>query len=136
MNARRGALLGVAGLVVVALLALAARPDPSPLERALQRVGDDARFTTSAKAGQTVADISVDLRRDGTRCRAQDNGPACAALLSGAAFTAVTAVSLLDCTAPDVHDTRVALAQYLRRLQAYVDRGAGAAPTLPEVNRC
>jgi hypothetical protein len=136
-NARRAVLVGVVLVVIAGVVALLTVDRSSQLDKAIARLGDADRFATSATAGQTVADISTDLRVDGTNCRTRDNGPQCGALLSAAAFTAVTAVTMLDCTAPDIFDARVSLERYLRKLRDFIDDGAqGAAPTLPKVITC
>lgn len=139
MNTTQRFVLALVGVLLVLGLAAAVFVDrPTRLDEAIARLGDDDRFATSAEAGQTVADISVGLRQDGAACRsAGDETARCAALLSAAAFSAVTAVTLLDCTAPDVHDARVALRAYLRDLRAFLAGGAdGAAPELPRVVTC
>jgi hypothetical protein len=135
---QRGLVAGAIAVLVIGAVAFVLLPRPSHLDEAVQRLDDAHRFTTSAKAGQTVADISTTLRQDGTSCRTKEQrGAKCGALLSAAAFTAVTAVSLLDCTAPDVYDTRIALGKYMRALREFIDRGAkGTAPALPKVITC
>jgi hypothetical protein len=137
-NAQRLALAGASLVLIAAVVAFLTTDRASHLDKAINRLGDAKRFTTSAKAGQTVADISTTLRIDGAKCRDQRKarGPECAALLSAAAFTAVTAVSMLDCTAPDVYDARLALGKYLRTLRDFVEGDRAKPPTLPKVITC
>jgi hypothetical protein len=107
------------------------------LDDAVEKMGDDKAFSTSTRAGQTVADISVELRARGAQCREQNaTKTRCDAVLSAAAFTAVTAVAMLDCTAPDVHEARLALEKYLRSVRSFVEDGERAAPKLPKVVTC
>jgi hypothetical protein len=132
----------IAGAVVVVLLggfvALRAVDNPSTLDEAIGRLQDNHRFATSGKAGQTVADISADLRVDGAECRdSHDDDARCAALLSASAFAAVTAFTLLDCTAPGVHEGRTTMLRYLRAVRTFLDGGAkGTPPSVPKVVTC
>lgn len=129
---------GVAAVVAAGLFAVFFVDRSSRLDKAISRLGDQKRFATSAQGGQTVADISTELRAEGSECRDKKDTPArCAALLSAAGFTAVTAVQMLDCTAPDVYDARIALRAYLRKVRDFIDDGAtGAPPALPKVITC
>ncbi len=140
MTTRLRVLLAAA-IVVVALggvVALRSVDNPSTLDEAITQLQDNQRFATSGKAGQTVADISAALRTDGAACRDNDDDDArCAALLSASAFSAVTAFTMLDCTAPGVHDGRVAMLRYLRAVRSFVDGGAkGTPPSVPKVVTC
>ena len=134
----RGLLLVAATALVLGLIALLTVDRETYLDKAIGRMDDQRSFTTSAKSAETVARISDQLRTDGSKCRTQNDAPAkCAAVLSASAYTAVAAVTLLDCTAPDIFDMRLALEAFLRRLRTFIDGGAkGAAPSLPEVITC
>ncbi|HUR77651.1 MAG TPA: hypothetical protein VMZ22_06875 [Acidimicrobiales bacterium] len=139
MSGAPGRLLA-AVVVVLAVggVALSSGDRDSNLDRAISRLDDEGRFATSTEAGQTVADISTQLRVDGAACRDDEQPiPRCSALLSASAFSAVIAVTMLECTAPGVYDARVSLGRYLRKLRDFIDEGAqGAAPTLPTVVTC
>jgi hypothetical protein len=120
-----------AGIVGLALVLGGCGAPSSHIDKAIDRLGDDDRFTTSAQAARTIAEISDDLRADGTKC---GHGPKCAALLSAAAFTAVTATTLLDCLPADAAGARVVLTRYLKSVRDFA--GTGAAPRQPGVITC
>ncbi|HVT76765.1 MAG TPA: hypothetical protein VHD87_07025 [Acidimicrobiales bacterium] len=124
---------------VVALLllcALGACSHHSVVDDSIGKLDDSGRFVTSARAAQTVADISARLRVAGAACRPQ-HAPRCTVVLQGAAFSAVTAYALADCTAPGVFDGRRAMLRYLRAVRTFLDGGAtGAAPSVPKVVTC
>ncbi len=124
--------------MVGGFVGLRAVDKPSTLTSAVAKLEDSDRFATSLRAGQTVADISAALRVDGAKCRAEnDTAARCDAILSASAFTAVAAVRMLDCTAPDVFEARRALLAYLRQVRAFIGGDAtGAPPTIPKVVAC
>jgi hypothetical protein len=126
--------IAVAILVMGAVVAVRAVQHESALEDSIGKLEDDGHFTTSTEAGNTIANISVKLRQSGASCRGSDkDAPRCSAVLSAAAYAAVTAYTVLDCTAPGVYDARTAMLKYLRAVRAY---SKGALPSVPEVVKC
>jgi len=139
VNRGQRPLLAVVSVFVVAgVVALAAVDRSSPLDRTIARFGDEGRFSSGGRAARTIADISTQLRVQGTRCRDDKRPDArCLAMLSAAAFMAVSAVNLVDCSPADVRDARLALERYLRSLREFISDGAkGAGPKLPKVTSC
>jgi hypothetical protein len=136
----RVVLAGAIGVVLLGgVTALRSADDPSTLDEAISQLQDNKRFATSGRAGQTVADISAALRTDGAACRDDDgdDDARCSALLSASAFSAVTAFTMLDCTAPGVHDGRTTMLRYLRAVRAFLDNDAkGTQPSVPKVVTC
>jgi hypothetical protein len=128
--------------LVVALFVLATggflmlRGDNGTLvDGSIDKLNDSNRFSTSARAGQTVADISTKLRLAGASCRAKDKSSArCTVLLQAAAYSAVTAYTLVDCTSPGVFDGRKAMLDYLQAIRAFL-KGA-EQPAVPKVVTC
>jgi hypothetical protein len=108
----------------------------SALDKSIDKLNDNKRFSTSARAGQAVAEISTELRLAGASCRPKHT-PRCTVLLQAAAYSAVTAYTLTDCTSPGVFDGRKAMLDYLRAVRRFLDAGAkGAAPSVPKVISC
>jgi hypothetical protein len=105
----------------------------SVIDKSIDKLTDSKRFATSARAGQTVADISTDLRLAGASCKPKGS-PRCTVMLQAAAYSAVTAYTLTDCTAPGVYDGRKAMLDYLRAIRAF-QHGA-KVPTVPKVITC
>jgi hypothetical protein len=105
----------------------------STVDASIGKLSDTKRFATSARAAQTVADISTKLRLDGAACRPK-HSPRCTVLLQASAYSAVTAYTLADCTAPGVYDGRKAMLTYLRAVRAFM-HGA-PAPGVPKVITC
>jgi len=128
----------VALAIALAILAIGAflvfrGGNPSVVNKSIDKLSEDKRFATSARAGQTVADISTDLRVAGASCKPKHT-PRCTVLLQAAAYSAVTAYTLTDCTAPGVYDGRKAMLKYLRAIRAF-EHGA-KQPTVPKVISC
>lgn len=137
--ATRAVLVGVIVLVLLGgFVATRLLNTQSTLEKAISKLEDNKAFSSSAKAGQTVADISASLRKDGAACRKRgDDVPRCSALLSASAYAAVTAFTLLDCTAPGVYDGRQTMLRYMRAVRAFLDNGAKSTlPSIPRVVTC
>ena len=107
--------------------------NPSVVEKSIDKLNDAKRFSTSPRAGQTVADISTDLRLAGASCKPKES-PRCTVLLQAAAYSAVTAYTMTDCTAPGVFDGRKAMLDYLRAIRAF-QHGA-KQPSVPKVITC
>jgi hypothetical protein len=129
--------LGIA-LVVLAIGAfLVVRGgNPSAVDASIGKLNDNKRFATSARAGQTVADISTKLRLAGASCRKQHGASQrCSVMLQAAAYSAVTAYTLTDCTSPGVFDGRKAMRSYLHAVQKFL-HGEGKAPPVPKVIEC
>lgn len=100
----------------------------------ISKLNDSKRFTTTARGAQTVADISTRLRLAGAACRkSHHDAPRCTLLLQAAAYAAVTAYTMADCTAPGVFDGRKAMLGYLHAIHEYK---SGALPTVPKVTTC
>ena len=126
--------IAIAIIVMGGVIAVRSMQRESALDDSIGKLENDAHFTTSTKAGNTIANISVKLRQSGASCHRSDNeAPRCSAVLSAAAYAAVTAYTVLDCTAPGVYDARMALLKYLRAVRAY---STGALPSVPEVVKC
>ena len=140
MNAMTRLSLAVAVAVILlgGVLAVRAVQGESAIDESIHKLEDDDRFTNSTKAGNTIAEISVRLRQEGAKCRESDKqATRCTAVLSAAAYAAVTAYTVLDCTAPGVYDGRTALLKHLRAVRTYLDRGARRAlPSVPKVIAC
>jgi hypothetical protein len=123
-------------LVMGGVLAVRGMGKSSPVDDSISKLNDNKRFATSARAGQTVADIATTLRLEGARCRKRDAKESrCTVLLQAAAYSAVTAYTLVDCTAPGVYDGRKAMLGYLQRVKKFMHDGA-PAPTVPKVITC
>ena len=140
MTTKTRALIAIA--IVVAVLGggltVRALHHPSVVADSVSKLRDPHRFASSARAGQTVADISTRLRIEGAKCaKAHQGAPSCSAILSASAFTAVAAFTLADCTAPGVYEGRVRLERYLESVRDFLDHGAkGALPAIPKVLVC
>jgi hypothetical protein len=132
----------VALLIALAVLATGAflivRGDkPSAVHDSIGKLNDNKRFVTSARAGQTVADISTKLRLAGAACRKHHGAsPRCTVMLQAAAYSAVTAYTLTDCTSPGVYDGRKAMLGYLRAVDKFLKHDAGRPPSVPKVISC
>ena len=107
--------------------------DKSAVDQSISKLSDNKRFTTSARAAQTVADISTKLRFEGAACRPKES-PRCTVLLQAAAYSAVTAYTLADCTAPGVFDGRKAMLDYLKAVRAFAH--GSKQPEVPKVIAC
>ena len=120
-------------LVVATVVALAACGDePTRVERAVDVLEDDDRFTTGERAGEAMADVGALLQEEGTECRSADpEAPRCDALLSASAAAQVTAARILGCTAPGRFEARTALADHLRAVDDD-PRTAGPPPAPPD----
>jgi hypothetical protein len=105
----------------------------SALDDSIGKLNDTKRFTTSGRAAQTVADISTKLRLQGAACRPKHSAR-CTVLLQAAAYSAVTAYTLADCTSPGVYDGRKAMRDYLHAVRAFL-HGA-KQPDVPQVVTC
>ena len=141
MRRRAFVTIGVALVVAVVAVALVAhRSTPTGLARVRVALHDDDRFVNGPMAGETVAKASQWLLDDGQSCeadRGQDD-PRCAARLSAAAYTSVTAASLISCTAPGVFRTRRALLRYIDDITAFDHEPLGTlqAPSPPRLPNC
>jgi hypothetical protein len=128
-------------VIALAVLALGAflvvRGDKSSVvDHSISKLNDNERFTTSARAAQTVADVSTDLRLAGASCRKRDKAsPRCTVMLQAAAYSAVTAYTLADCTSPGVFDGRKVMRTYLHAVKKYLQHG-GKTPSVPKVITC
>lgn len=140
----RRVVLGAVAIVavVVALVAgylVFGRRSPSGLTATRTWLTQDSRFTSGPTAGQTFAKISATLLTDGKACEHDHPGrdPRCVARLSGAAWANVTAVNLLNCTAPGVFQARTRLSRYLAAVDA-LDQSPrhGRVPPVPTVPEC
>jgi hypothetical protein len=131
----------VALAVALAVLAIGAflilhGHNASPVDDSLGKLNDDKRFVTSARAGQTVADVSTQLRLAGASCRkAHGASRRCTVMLQAAAYSAVTAYTLTDCTSPGVYDGRKAMLNYLQAVKKFL-AGDAKAPSVPNVITC
>lgn len=120
----------VALVVAVAALAWTNRSaEIGPAGRALEIARDDAQFATATEAGAAYTRISVILQEGAERCMA-DDGARCDDLFATAAYTRVSAVSLLSCTKRRVVLARQDLTSYLEDLEA------GTPTPLPNVPSC
>ena len=133
----------IALVIALAVLAIGAflvvRGDKhSVVDRSISKLNDDKRFSTSARAAQTVADVATDLRIAGAACRKADKtSPRCTVMLQAAAYSAVTAYTLADCTSPGVYDGRKAMRAYLHAVRKFLQRDAkGKAPSVPKLVSC
>lgn len=133
-------MIGAAIVVIIAVAFVGVRVlrNDSTLDRAIGRLEESSNFATSDRAGETIAEISATLRRDGSTCRDNDKPDArCRAILSASAYTAVVAYTVTDCTAPGVFEGRARSLTLLRSLRTFLSRGAtGRAPAIPEVPTC
>lgn len=131
----------VALVIALAVLAIGAflvvRGDKhSVVDRSISKLNDDKRFSTSARAAQTVADVSTELRLAGAACRKDDKkSPRCTAMLQAAAYSAVTAYTLADCTSPGVYDGRKVMRAYLHAVKKFLKDGR-KTPSVPKVITC
>jgi hypothetical protein len=130
--------IALAVLAIGAVLVVRGTAHHTLVDGTLGKLNDDKNFTTSARAGQTIADISTQLRLAGASCRKKDKAsPRCTVVLQAAAYSAVTAYTLTDCTSPGVFDGRKAMRDYLRALQRFLKGDAkGVAPSVPKVVTC
>ena len=123
--------MAVAVLAASALLAVFLRRPPSPVERAQKVVASDARFATAHESGFALLKVAQLLRQQAESCRGHDpTSQDCADLFAGTAYAQVSAVSVLQCTRPDVFDTRERMRTYLAQLRK------GAHPQVPQVVTC
>jgi hypothetical protein len=121
MSPRRVALVAVAiSVVVLAGVAAAHWPRPSPMEKALAILDDEDRFTTALEATDAFAEISVVL--EAVDCDAQ-RVERCARTYRAAAWARVSAVFVVTCPPASVFEARAGLGGYLR--------GNGELPPTP-----
>ena len=130
--------IALAVLAIGAVLVVRGTGHHTMVDDSLGKLNDDKNFTTSARAGQTIADISTKLRLAGASCRKRDKAsPRCTVVLQASAYSAVTAYTLTDCTAPGVFDGRKAMRDYLHAVQKYLKSDTkGVAPSVPKVVTC
>src|SRR5207302_3955204 len=101
--------LVAAATVAVGAISFAERHGASDgVVRVRRVVLQDARFVNGPRAGATFADLSGALLADARSCsrHRSDRDVRCAARFSAAAYTSVTAFSLLGCTQPGVFQAR------------------------------
>jgi hypothetical protein len=122
--------LAVALVVASVALLAACGDEPTRVERAIDVLDDEDRFTTGEEAGEAMADVGALLQEEGTECRSADaDAPRCDALLSASAAAQVTAARILTCTAPTRFEARTALADHLGALDE--DPVAAGPPPAP-----
>ena len=126
--------LALAILALGASLVVRGSGHRTPVDSSLGKLNATKNFASSMRAGQTVADISTKLRLAGAACTPK-HSPRCTALLQAAAYSAVTAYTLTDCTSPGVYDGRKAMLDYLHAVQVFFKHG-GTAPSVPKVITC
>lgn len=138
----RTASLRVAFVIVAVLVAssvILGRDHSDGVTRARHIAGQDGRFGNGPKAGTAFADISRLLLDDAKSCarRHGASDPRCQARSSAAAFTTVSAFTLVGCTQPGVFRARQALLDELAGI-ALVDRRHGVAPppAVPALPTC
>ena len=136
--ARALAVLAAAAMVALAGISFAERPGASDgVVRVRRVVLQDARFVNGPRAGATFADLSGVLLADAQSCsrHRSDRDVRCAARFSAAAYTSVTAYSLLGCTQPGVFQARRGVLAELDGILAldHRHRPAAAPPRVPSV---
>jgi hypothetical protein len=127
-------LIAVTVLLLGAALFARGLHNRSVVDKSISGLNDSKNFVTSARAAQTVADISTRLRFAGASCRPR-HAPRCTVMLQAAAYSAVTAYTLTDCTSPGVYDGRKAMQDYLHAVKKFLKRAA-KAPSVPKVITC
>lgn len=130
---RRGrrALLAVAALTTAAVTGVAGldrfgREDHLTKARAVMR--DDAEFATATDAGAAFIQVSSLLQAAGEQCLREGRGPSCDHLFVTAAYSRVSAVSVLSCTRRGIAEARRALREHL---EAIAERPAESLPPTP-----
>ena len=124
-----------AAIVALGAISLAGRQGGSDaVARARRVVLQDVRFANGPRAGATFADLSGALLADARSCsrHRSDRDIRCAARFSAAAYTSVTAFSLLGCTQPGVFQARRGVLAELEGILA-LDHRHGPAAALPRV---
>ncbi|MEA2532682.1 MAG: hypothetical protein QOJ93_493 [Actinomycetota bacterium] len=115
------------------------RGSASRIGSAQRLLQHDARFANGPKAGTTFSQASNLLLQDAKSCarRHSARDERCAARFSAAAYTSVTAFTLIGCTQPGVYQARRDVLIELDGIVA-VDRARGRAarPKVPDVPRC
>ena len=136
---RHVALVAVVSALVVGGSVIARHGDSDGVARARHLVQQDSRFANGPKAGAAFAAISHMLLDDATSC-ARHHGQAdtrCQARASAAAYTTVSAFSLVSCTQPGVFRARRALLDELNGIVQVDHQGGRAAPpAVPPVTTC
>ena len=129
---RRGARVVIAAFVVAALavgavVALGVFRREDHLARAQAVARDDEQFVTATEAGAAFTRISSLVQAAGELCL--DEGPgSCDHLFVAAAYSRVSAVSLLGCTRRGIAEARVALLEHLEAIDERPDTPLPATP--------
>jgi hypothetical protein len=127
-------------LAIVAVIAgaafVAARDGSSPLDRAVELVADEGRFTDAAESSETLASASVLLLDAARSCEPGEGAlvSRCDARFQAAAYTQVLAAEVVRCPPAGRQEVRLAMASYLRALANETE--AAAPPDPPSQPRC
>jgi hypothetical protein len=126
--------------VLTGVLVFAARRGSANRISSTQRLlQHDAHFVNGPTAGNAFSEASRLLFLDAKACARHHSSldSRCAARFSAAAYTSVTAFTLIGCTQPGVYQARRAVLDELDGIVA-VDRARGRAarPLVPDVPRC
>jgi hypothetical protein len=118
--------LGVAGVIG---FGLSRRRPAHTLQDAITIASSEGRFSSSRRAGQSLARISQILTAEGRACIAAHDPtyPRCTARASGAAIAQSAAVVALHCTQPGIYEARVGVLRYLQGIER-LDRDPRAPP--------
>jgi len=147
LRTRVGIALAVVGAVAIVALGAVSlvvrRGGAGAVGQARRVVLQDSRFVNGPRAGAAFADVSGALLADAQSCSRHhsDRDIRCAARFSAAAYTSVTAFTLLGCTQPGVFQARRGVLAELDGILALDHRHGptaafSRAPSVPSVPSC